>query len=206
LDGECRRLGVTRFNAVHSALALAVCTVSSQKEAVIGVPVTNRADATYRDTIGLFMETLPLRTTVGGGDNSFSEIVQESHARFADALGRTDFRVEEVMNARAAERVGNSRALYEIMLTLHNEGGTTIDFAGIQAQRILMPRQEAKLDLIVDVKLVSGRLHTYWEYDTTVLSEATVQGLLDEFGSWLIWGLTRPDEPVRARGILRGEQ
>ncbi|WP_405812055.1 condensation domain-containing protein [Streptomyces sp. NBC_01520] len=206
LDGECRRLGVTRFNAVHSALALAISTVSSQKEAVIGVPVTNRADATYRDTIGLFMETLPLRTTVGDGDNSFSEIVQESHARFADALGRTDFRVEEVMNARAAERAGNSRALYEIMLTLHNEGGTTIDFAGVQAQRILMPRQEAKLDLIVDVKLVSGRLHTYWEYDTTVLSEATVQGLLDEFGSWLMWGLIRPDEPVRARGTLQKEQ
>ncbi|MEU6097815.1 condensation domain-containing protein [Streptomyces sp. NPDC047079] len=206
LDGECRRLGVTRFNALHSALALAMCTVSSQRETVIGVPVTNRDDATYRDTIGLFMETLPLRTSVGDGDNSFSEIVQDSHARFADALGRTDFRVEEVMNARAAEQAGNSRALYEIMLTLHNEGGTTIDFAGIQAQRILMPRQEAKLDLIVDVKLVGERLHTYWEYDTAVLSAATVQGLLDEFGNWLIWGLTRPDEPVRARGTLRKEQ
>ncbi|UUU25946.1 condensation domain-containing protein [Streptomyces sp. DSM 40750] len=205
LDGECRRLGVTRFNAVHSALALALSTVSSQKETIIGVPVTNRDDATYQDTIGLFMETLPLRTDVGDGDDSFSEIVQASHARFADALGRTDFCVEEVMNARAAERADNSRTLYEVMLTLHNEGGTTIDFAGIPAQRVLMPRQEAKLDLIVDVKLVGERLHTYWEYDTAVLSETTVRHLLDEFGNWLIWGLMRPDEPVRARGTLRKE-
>lgn len=206
LDDTCRRRGVTRFNAVHTALALALSTVSRRRETVIGVPVTNRADATYQDTIGLFMETLPLRTDTGDGDASFGTLLQDSHARFADALGRTEFHVEEVMNARAAEHADGKRSLYEIMLTLHNDGGTTLDFAGVPARRVLMPRQEAKLDLIVDVKRVGEQLYTYWEYDTAVLSETTVRHLLNEFGNWLVWGLTRPDEPVRNRGTLRKEQ
>ncbi|MEV4148823.1 condensation domain-containing protein [Amycolatopsis sp. NPDC049691] len=198
LGETCRRFGVTQFNVVHSALALAVCAMSSEPEVVVGVPVTNRLDATYRETVGLFMETLPMRTTAGGGASTFAEIVRDNHLRISDALTRTDFRVEEVVNARASHRDGRGRALYEIMLSYHDEGGSVLDFAGVPAKRILLPTREPKLDLIVDVKMVEGRLHTYWEYDKSALSPATVHDLVDDFGRWLAWGLTRPDQPVRA--------
>ncbi|MFC4851894.1 condensation domain-containing protein [Actinophytocola glycyrrhizae] len=201
LDDTCQRLGVTQFNVIHSVLALAVCTVSSETEVVVGVPVANRLDAIYRDTVGLFMETLPMRTTIGGGDATFAEILRDNHLRISDALTRTDFRVEEVMNARASHPDSGGRALYEVMLSYHDEGGSALDFAGVPAKRILLPTREPKLDLIVDVKMVEGRLHIYWEYDTSVLSYATVHELVEQFGRWLAWGLRRPDEPVRARDI-----
>lgn len=200
LNDASRRLGVTQFNVVHSALALAICTLSSQTDVVIGVPIANRVDATYRDTVGLFMETLPMRSTIGA-DATFGELVHQNHMRFSDALERTDFRVEEVMSGCASRRGGSRGALYGVMLSFHDEGGSTLDFAGIPAKRILLPTREPKLDLIVDVKMVGGRLNTYWEYDTAVLSDTTVHDLVDSFSSWLAWGLTQPEEPVRARDL-----
>ena len=199
LQGRCQDLGVTMFNVVHSALALAVMTMSHEDDVVIGVPTANKRDMLYQGTIGLFMETLPLRTTISGGDLTFGQIVRANQARLTDALEHADFRIEEVLNACAPHRDGKRNALYQIVLSVSDEGERFLDFAGARAERFHLSAPGPKLDLALNVKLVAGNLHFFWEHDTALLSAETVTALAGDFEHWLQWGVDQPDHPIRER-------
>jgi amino acid adenylation domain-containing protein len=205
LQDRCRDLGVTLFNVLHSALALAVLTMSYEDDVVIGVPTANRGDTLYHGTIGLFMETLPIRTAIVGGDLTFSEITRASLATLADAVERSDFRIEEVLNACASHRDGTRNALYQIMLSVSDESGRFLDLAGEPAERFHLPARAPKLDLVLNAKVVAGALHLFWEYDGGRLSDSTVTALVGDFEHWLQWGLDQPDRPIRERGATKPE-
>jgi amino acid adenylation domain-containing protein len=197
LDEGCRRLGVTPFTVVHTALALAVCNMSNEDDVVVGVPTANRGDTRYHGTVGLFMETLPLRTTVGGGDTTFEDLVRANRATLTEALARADFRIEEVLNACAPHRDGTRNPLYQIMLSFNDEGGEGLRLGGAEARRRLLPARAAKLDLIVDAKIIDGALNLFWEYDTGLLTDETATALVEHFEDWLRWGLSGPQRRLR---------
>ncbi|MFD3328003.1 D-alanine--poly(phosphoribitol) ligase subunit DltA [Streptomyces sp. NPDC058701] len=196
LTEACRTWGVTPFHAVHTALALAVCNMSHEDDVVIGVPTANRGDTRHHDTIGLFMETLPLRTRVSGPDATFTDLLHANRATATAALGRTNFRIEDVLNACAPHRDGSRNPLYQIMLSFNDEGGESLRFGEVRADRFLLPSGPAKLDLIVDAKIIDGTLHLFWEYDPGLLAESTVLALADHLEEWLRWGLADPDRPL----------
>ena len=169
LDGQCERLGVGAVNVVHSALALAVCNMSYEVDVVIGVSMAD-------------MKALPLRTTITGGDLTFAGIVDADHARLADALERTHYRMDEVLKACAPVRDKNRNALYQVMLSF-----------GDVARAVDVP----KLDLIVDAVLADGSLKITWEYDSTQFTQHTIGSLIEDFENWLSWGLAQPHRPIR---------
>ncbi|MEU3024077.1 D-alanine--poly(phosphoribitol) ligase subunit DltA [Nocardiopsis alba] len=195
LNSEARRLGTTLFNTLHGTLALAVCSMSYEDDVVIGVPTANRPDPRYHGTVGLFMETLPLRTRLSGAQ-TFGEVVQGARETLTEALGRTDFRVEEVLNACAPHRDGTRNALYQIMFSFNDEGGESLTLGGARVERVLADTSAAKLDLVLNAKIVDGALHLYWEYDTDLFQERVVVALARHFEEWLCWALEHPGRAI----------
>ncbi|MFD8790743.1 D-alanine--poly(phosphoribitol) ligase subunit DltA [Streptomyces vinaceus] len=196
LAEACRSWGVTPFHVIHTVLALAVCNMSHEDDVVIGVPTANRGDSRHHDTVGLFMETLPLRTRVGGAESTFTELLHSNRATVTSALGRTGFRIEDVLSACAPHRDGSRNPLYQIMLSFNDEGGETLRLGDVRAERFLLPSGPAKLDLIVDAKMIDGALHLFWEYDPGLLAHSTVLALADHVEEWLSWALAGPDRPL----------
>jgi pristinamycin I synthase-3/4 len=197
LDETCRALGITPFNLVHTALALAVCNMSYEDDVVIGVPTANRGDTRYHGTVGLLMETLPLRTTIGGGDITFEELVRANRKTVIDALGHTEFRIEEILKACAPHRDGSRNPLYQIMLSFNDEGGESFLLDGLEAGRMLLPTGAAKLDLIIDAKIIDGVLNLFWEYDAGLFAEAVITSLISHFEDWLRWGTANPQRRIK---------
>ena len=196
VDQQARRLDVTPFTMLHTALALAICGLSYEDDVVIGVPTANRPDPVFHSTIGLFMETLPLRTRIPGGASSFEELAAAGQATVLEALARTDFQIAAVLKACAPHRDRRRNALYQIMLSFNEEGGESLSFGGARAERTHLPAREPKLDLIVDAKVIDGKLHFYWEYDSGRFASATIDALVAHFEQWLHWGLTSPAQPI----------
>ncbi|MFI2630920.1 D-alanine--poly(phosphoribitol) ligase subunit DltA [Streptomyces collinus] len=196
LAETCRMWGATPFHVVHTALALAVCNMSHEDDVVIGVPTANRGDTRHHDTIGLFMETLPLRTRIGGAGVTFRELLHANRDMVTAALGRTGFSVEDVVGACAPHRDGSRNPLYQIMLSFNDEGGETFRLGDVLAERFLLPSGPAKLDLIVDAKIIDGALHLFWEYDPGLFAGSTVRALAGHVEEWLRWGLAGPDRPL----------
>jgi hypothetical protein len=64
--------GCTPFATLLATFALLLHRWSGCADVVIAVPVANRVDARYRDVIGLFTNTLPLRVRVDGEEDGLA--------------------------------------------------------------------------------------------------------------------------------------
>jgi non-ribosomal peptide synthetase component F len=82
------------------------------------------------------------------------------------------------------------------MLSHNDEGGELLVLDGARARRLHLPARAAKLDLIVDAKVIDGELHLYWESDRDLFDPTLVTSLVEEFDRWLNRGLADPNRAL----------
>jgi syringomycin synthetase protein SyrE len=84
-DVWIKNLNVTMFNLLAASLLTYLYRVSGQSTLSIGIPFHNRSASRFKDTLGLFMEVLPMRLTIEGSD-SFLSLARKASAEAADTL------------------------------------------------------------------------------------------------------------------------
>jgi len=84
LDALARQEGVTLFMALFTAFLTLLHYETGQDDMVVGMPVSGRMGAETADLIGLFINTLAVRTDLAGGP-SFRELLQRVRITALDA-------------------------------------------------------------------------------------------------------------------------
>ena len=67
--------GATLFITLLALFKTLLCRLSAQEDIVLGVPVANRNRQEFEEVIGLFINTLVMRTDLSG-DPSFKEVLR----------------------------------------------------------------------------------------------------------------------------------
>ena len=85
------------FNLIAAALCAYLFRVSGNRHLSIGVPFHNRRAEAFKETIGLFMEMLPLHITIEDGE-TFSSLVKKVVNEFFVTLRHHEFPVGNPLN------------------------------------------------------------------------------------------------------------
>ncbi|MEV5838185.1 amino acid adenylation domain-containing protein [Nocardia sp. NPDC052112] len=174
------------FMVVHAALAALLARLSGGSDIAIGTPIAGRGSAELDDLVGMFVNTLTLRTDVDRGA-AFAAFVDQVRdidlSAFANAEMPFERVVEEVLPARAI----TSNPLFQVMLSFQNIEQPTLALPGLTVSAVDTGEIVAKFDLQVIVEprrradgspdeLVIG-----FAYATDVFEEATIAGLARRF-------------------------
>ncbi|MEV6137026.1 amino acid adenylation domain-containing protein [Nocardia sp. NPDC051990] len=174
------------FMVVHAALAVLLARLSGGSDIAIGTPIAGRGSAELDDLVGMFVNTLTLRTDVdrGAAFEAFVEQVRETDlSAFANAEIPFERVVEEVLPARAV----SANPLFQVMLSFQNIEQPTLELPGLTVSAVDTGEIVAKFDLQV---IVEPRQHADgtpdelvigFAYATDVFEEATIQGLARRF-------------------------
>ena len=158
--------GATTYLLMLAAYAALMRSLAGTSDMVVGIATAGRPEERFNATIGMFVNTLPLRLTPGGGQSfrGFLDCVREA---CADAYQHQDVPYELI-----AEKTGNTVGT---MFTYEVADERLLDLSGLDIEEIDAPIPGSMFDLSLDTIEKNNAIHLDFEFDPDVLDEECVQ-------------------------------
>ncbi|MFD6101083.1 condensation domain-containing protein, partial [Nocardia salmonicida] len=169
------------FMVVHAALAVLLGRLSGTSDIAIGTAVAGRGERALDELVGMFVNTLTLRTTLDPA-GSFDEAVDVARETDLGAFANADLPFERVAEVVAPGRGSAQSPLFQVALTFSNNEAAALELPGLTVNA-LDTAIAAKFDLQVDVEprfTAAGdpdELVILFNYATDLFDEATVRGI-----------------------------
>ncbi|MBY4128506.1 amino acid adenylation domain-containing protein [Rhodococcus fascians] len=141
-----RDRGTSLFMLVHAALSVLLSRLSGSDDIVIGTPVAGRGAAELDELVGMFVNTLALRTVVDSGD-TFSGLIDLVRATDLAALSNADVPFEDVVDAVAPTRSSARHPIFQVILSFQNLERVHLDLPGLTVEGLDTGELAAKFDL-----------------------------------------------------------
>lgn len=151
IKGTSRSIQVTPFHFYLASLAAFVASVLGIRDFSLGITDANRLDSEYMQTIGYFLNLLPLRFLVESGTR-FDELAQNTRDQVHEALANSRLHFDAILDHLHVDRSGNHNPLFQIALN-YRMGGAARNRVGprneIEWTEAIAARNP--YDIIVDV-------------------------------------------------------
>jgi amino acid adenylation domain-containing protein len=183
------RVNATPFMVFLAAFQTFLFRYNDQHDSVVGAPVANRPRPEVEPLIGLFANTLVLRTSLAG-DPSFAELLARVRATALGALEHPDVPVERLVEELRVPRDAGRTPLFQVMFAFQNlPGGQAADaFAladGLVARPFRADNPTAKFDLTLYLTPGDGGMAGTWQYNADLFEDATVERMVRHFRTLL---------------------
>jgi amino acid adenylation domain-containing protein len=196
-----REQGVTLFMILLGALDVLLHRYTGLEDIAVGTPVANRTDVQTEDVIGLFANTLVLRTDLSG-DPSVRELLRRVRDVALGAYAAQEFPFERLVEMVQPERDMSHSPLFQVMLILQNSPFESIDLAGLTLSYVEIRTGSAKTDLTLEVWEKPEGLHVYLEYNTDLFEAETIRRLGEQFLRLLAEFAAGPEQRVSRLPLL----
>ncbi|HEU4556902.1 MAG TPA: amino acid adenylation domain-containing protein, partial [Longimicrobium sp.] len=126
-----RREGATLFMVLLAALDVVLGRLAGQEDVVVGTPIAGRTRAETERMVGLFLNSLALRTDLSG-DPSFRELLGRVRETTLAAYAHQDLPFERVLEEVRPERSLAHAPVFQVMLNLANFEDGTFSAEGLE--------------------------------------------------------------------------
>ncbi|MBF6352929.1 non-ribosomal peptide synthase/polyketide synthase [Nocardia flavorosea] len=180
LDESARAQGVTLFMVMHAAVAVLLSRLTGTNDIVVGTPVAGRGERELDDLVGMFVNTLALRTQLDPA-MTFAELLDNARETDLSAFASADIPFERVVEAVLPDRANAQNPLFDVLLLFQNTEQAVIDLPGLTVQPVDQDALAAKFDLMIgidprrDAAGGYGQLWSVFNYATDLFDESTVQ-------------------------------
>ncbi|GAB2541556.1 non-ribosomal peptide synthase/polyketide synthase [Nocardia heshunensis] len=188
---------VTPFMVWHAALSVLLARLSGSADITIGTPLEGRGNAALDDLVGMFVNTLALRTRPEP-ELGFDELLAQTRDADLAAFDHATVPFDQVVDALGVPRTQARNPLFTVVLSYVNLGSQTYAVPGLMLEPVDFEHRVARFDLqftVSDELDVDGHLAIELNYATDLFDEATAAGLLRRLGRVL--GAVTADTSVR---------
>ncbi|HEU4595768.1 MAG TPA: amino acid adenylation domain-containing protein [Pyrinomonadaceae bacterium] len=210
LAAEMRRLGqahgCTLFMTLLAGWQALLSRYSGQDDVVVGTPIAGRIRRETEDLIGLFVNTLALRTSLSG-DPTFAELLGRVREVTLGAYTHQEVPFERLVEELQPERSLSHPPLFQAMFSLQNAPRERMALGGVAASAFGGGGTRVeKFDLTLELAEGAGGVGGALSYSTALFDHATAERLLAHYVTLLAAAAARPDEPVSDVPLLSEEE
>nr|WP_156164311.1 non-ribosomal peptide synthetase [Streptacidiphilus albus] len=203
-----RDTNTTVFMVLQAALATLLSRLGAGSDIPIGTPSSGRTDEALDDLVGLFLNTLVLRTDTSGNP-TFRELLERVRKTALAAYMHQDVPFERVVEAVNPTRSPSWHPLFQVMMVLQNTGGYEFSLPGVvTAAEEVFSTRTAKFDLgfILNEHYAADNrpagLDGMLEYSTDVFQKATAERMVAQLVRVLTQLSNAPDRRISETEIL----
>ena len=142
---------VSVFMVVHAALAVLLARLGGTGDVVIGTPVAGRGAEALDELVGMFVNTLALRTPVDPG-TGFRQFLATVRATDLDAFGNTDVPFERLVQVLNPTRSTAHHPVFQVSLSLQNFVEPVLELPGLRFEVEDFDRAASQFDLTLDLR------------------------------------------------------
>ncbi len=196
-----RQEGATVFMTLLAAFNALLYRYTGHTDICVGTPIANRRQAELEPLIGLFINTLVLRTQLDG-DMTFRELLRRVKNVALEGYAHQDLPFEMIVDALQPDRDMSHSTLFQVMFILQNAGLKAQSAPGLSLKMVEVDAGTSTFDLTLNCSEQTDGLATSLEYNTDIFDRATIQRLLGHFETLLTAALDRPDTPLALLPLL----
>jgi amino acid adenylation domain-containing protein len=204
LKALAKESGATLFTVLLATFKLLLARYSSQEEIVVGIPTTNRNQSALRNMVGVFINTVILRSDVPG-ETSFRDLLMRVRKTILDAQANQEIPLQRVVRLLDGQP-DSGRSLLRVLFDLQKKSGHILDIPGLSIEPLDVSSGVAKFDLVLSFEETADELRGVLDYDAAKFDAATAQQLVRHFLTLIDSAVTTPDLPISRLPILSSEE
>jgi amino acid adenylation domain-containing protein len=167
-----RAQGATPFMLLLGGFSALLSRLSGQPDVVVGSPIANRNPLETEGLIGLFANTLALRSRPMAAER-FTDLLAEARRTVLDAAAHQDLPFEKLVEELQPERDLSRSPLFQVLLAQQNGSGAPLALPGLSLEPLAADRVSAQYDLTLHSGEVAGTLHGLLVYNTGLFDRST---------------------------------
>ena len=189
-------LGGTLFMVLLAAYQALLSRYSGQDDVVVGTAVAGRSRPDAEAVVGLFVNTIPLRTSLAGNP-TFRELVSRVRDVALDGMGYADVPLERIVAAVRPPRAKGHSPVFQVGLTVSSTPPVRLALAGATvSEPEFVMSGTAKMDLTLAAAEDGDDLRLDLEYDVALFDRATIETFLGRFTRFLSEVAAAPDTRI----------
>jgi amino acid adenylation domain-containing protein len=191
----CRCEDVTLFMLLLGAFQTLLHRYSGQDDIVTGTTVAGRTRIEVEGLVGLFLNTLALRTDLSG-NVTFRELLQRVRRVALEAYAHQDVPFERVVEALGVERDLSRSPVFQVMFVLQKAPMPSARTGDLEWSSMPMHTGTSKVDLTLSLEEGPESLSGYMEYDRDLFEAQTIQRLCQHYETLLEAIVSDPNQPI----------
>ncbi len=175
-----RREGATLYMLLLAAFASSLHCYTGQEDIVVGSPVANRNRSELENLIGFFVNSLVMRTAMGG-DPNIRELIARVRDSFLNAYAHQDLPFERLVEELHPDRDLTRNPLFQIMFAVQNAPLPPMRLGGSQLTLMWGETLATRFDLEVHIWEESDQIKIYFVYSTDLFEAATIKRMAGHY-------------------------
>lgn len=204
LEVLARENGATLFMCLLAAYSVFLERHSGESDLVIGTPVSNRRMAEFQDMVGLFVNTLAIRTGTGRATDFPDAIARVRDAVLA-AHANQDIPFEQVIDRVVAPRSGAHAPLVQTAFAMPDVPQSGRLGPDLRWEALPGTGSRARFDLSLDLARTDRGLEGQFDYAADIFDAETVERLARRFERFLQALPAQGSAPLDSLSVLSAE-
>ncbi len=205
LEALSRREGATLFMTLLAAWQLLLAKYAGDEDVTVGTPIAGRTHEATEDVVGMFVNTLALRTELSG-DPTFRELLGRVRRGTLDAYAHQDLPFEKLVEELAPERSLSHHPVFQVFFALQNAPASGLELPGLAVEPLDPGAGTSKFDLSLGMGEAGDGLGGVLGYATELFDAATIGRMAGHFRVLLERAAADPDAPISALSPLDADE
>ncbi|NIM10747.1 MAG: SDR family NAD(P)-dependent oxidoreductase, partial [Candidatus Aminicenantes bacterium] len=171
---------VTVYMVLLGAYNVLLYKLANQENIVVGTPVAGRNYTDLQQIIGMFINTLALKT-FPREEKPFDEFLKEVKETTLKAFEHQDYPFEDLVEKVKVKRDISRNPLFDVMFVFYNMDSPRVDMPGLKLMPYEYEDNVSKFDQTLQGVESGGSLSFTFEYGTNLFKEDTIQRFIRYF-------------------------
>jgi amino acid adenylation domain-containing protein/thioester reductase-like protein len=197
--------GITMNVLMMSAFYVLLARYSSADDVVIGASTSGRNHLDIQNIIGMFVNTIPVRSKPGG-EKKFSDFLTEVKQNFLQAYDNQDYPLDYMVDKLRIKRDASRNPMFDVGFVTQNMGFPKIQIDDLFIKPRAFSNKVSRFDFTLEVIEDEDTILTSWEYRTSLFKRQTIERMSGHLRNILESVINKPDLKIRDINLLSKEE
>lgn len=176
--------GTTLFMILLAAYNILLKKFTGTDDITVGIPVSGRSHPDLENSIGMFVNTLPMRN-YPGDTKTFSDFLREVKENTLGAFENQNYQIELLIDRVNIQRDPGRNPLFDTMFIFQNMEINNIDIERIKFSTRSFKPPVSKFDITLELTQRDNGIVLDLEYSTRLFKQESMEGFLKYYSNIL---------------------
>lgn len=201
----CKKYNCTPYSLLLTVYYTLLYKYTNQTDIIVGSPIVGRERSEFYNIIGMFVNTLALRTNIDS-NSKFADYLRINTANLFTAFEHQTYPFDELVKDLNISRDTSRNPLFDTMFIYQNNGNPQVHLNGIDTEYYIPDNHSSKFDFSLEIIPEGNDLKLNLEYCTKLFDKNFMDKFLKHYINILDIILDNPNIQISEINMLSDEE